>query len=332
MKTENLVQTTARLGRGVLLSLLVALPYTAGAEDTCDNKAAADIYARVELVRAELDLIRREVGKPYPGMLDLEVTGAKTQGVYYQVNTLLKKVRQLETESTFEFVRAPAPLPISQIDTAAILGELDETLLRVRNVKKLLEIPETPAKESFEGEISCSTVFRAIVQTNREVNELLHGHFSPNDVYPELEVAVKYAASLLDKYPEVAPMKDPPRFERGKRPVDVYGALLDVYALVRQTAAHMGSRSLDIHVHGLDEKGVTPSDVYDLTTLIVSELAFLATHIGIEAPIEDVEYPGVNKLPAHVYQLAKTLERQMQELEKQTAKNPDKITGNTTQQ
>jgi hypothetical protein len=66
----------------------------------------------------------------------------------------------------------------------------------------------------------------------------------------------------------------------------------------------------------------TSSDIYDVATLLVSELAFLWRQLEDVEPPRPAYYPGV-RFPSHVYQRAELLERQLLELAKHAKASPD---------
>ena len=67
---------------------------------------------------------------------------------------------------------------------------------------------------------------------------------------------------------------------------------------------------------------VTPSDVYDVASLLVSELAYLHARLPNAGAPRSSYNPG-DKLPSHVYQRAGMLERQLSELNKWVEGSPD---------
>ena len=66
---------------------------------------------------------------------------------------------------------------------------------------------------------------------------------------------------------------------------------------------------------------VTPSDVYDIASLIVSELAYLHEQLKQLQSPRKVYNPG-RKLPSHVYQRTGILEKQLTDLLKRVEKKP----------
>ena len=82
-----------------------------------------------------------------------------------------------------------------------------------------------------------------------------------------------------------------------------------------------------LKLEGEMREGVTPSDVYDMATLLISELDYLWTHAENAVSPRPAYYPG-RKLPSHVYQRAGLLERQLAELEKLVEATPSWLSRN----
>jgi hypothetical protein len=70
---------------------------------------------------------------------------------------------------------------------------------------------------------------------------------------------------------------------------------------------------------------VNASDVYDMATLVVSELSYLWSQLEDAPPPRPAYYPG-RKFPSHAYQRAGLLERQLAELSALVDSNPRWLT------
>ena len=71
---------------------------------------------------------------------------------------------------------------------------------------------------------------------------------------------------------------------------------------------------------------VTPSDVYDIASLLVSELAHIHSQLDSEKSPRRVYYPG-RKFPSDIYQRAGILQAQLLELRGLVADHPDWLRG-----
>jgi hypothetical protein len=118
-------------------------------------------------------------------------------------------------------------------------------------------------------------IFRSIIQAHRQVDLLLDRPFAPSDAFQQVTLAVGYAAQLRPRF-RCTRMPEPPVFAGRKRPADVYHRLVACFAWVRAIMEHAGLDTLTLNHH---PEMVTPSDVVDIASLIVSELSFLHDHL-----------------------------------------------------
>jgi len=281
----------------------------------------ADVFVLVAMVRDELELIRFEMGKPLNQQPKIEVANAAPREVFFQALTLFRKADRL----AFEQARQRVPVPVTpqgELSPAHVYVVVDASLQRIRRVKVKLGITERSPERPHDSSKQSNDVFRSIVQANRQLNLLLDRSFAPSDVFRQVTSAVSYTSVLLSRFSGVNRLADAPPFERGKRPANVYARLVGVFEMVRETAQLSGLNMLELasSPSSLEEK--TPSDVYDIASLLVSELAYLHQQVKQLEPPQPVYYPG-RKLPADVYQRAGILDAQMATLLKQVKAAPN---------
>ncbi len=279
------------------------------------------VYRQVTLVRNEIDLIRLEMGKPEMDTPPIQVEKAAPREVYFQAATLFQKADRLAFEHTRGRVEE-APIPSGKIQPADVYAMVDAARERIRRVKESLTITGQSASPPLDPDIEPSQVFNSIVAANRELNQLLDQQFAPSDVYQKVTVAIAYLSRLLDAPGEISTPPEPPPFERRKRPADVYRKLVDCFDEIHQVGEISGINMLDLKVDEQQLDGVEPSDVYDVASLLVSELAYLHRQKADAAPPRKVHNPG-RKLPSHVYQRIGILCGQIEALQQKAAANPD---------
>ncbi|MFQ5927298.1 MAG: hypothetical protein ACE5MH_07680 [Terriglobia bacterium] len=291
----------------------------------------ADVLARVELLRDELELIRFEMGRPKDERSEIGVTHVIPRQVVFQAMTLFRKANQLHFELTGDVAtELPIQLPMRlppDIRPFHVWLVVDAAYQRILTVKRTVGITAHIEETAQEPSIRPTAAFRAIVQANRQFDWLLERQPTTRDVFHQVALATHFTARLLEQFPGVTARPAAPAFEHGKRPVDVYNRLLECYARIRAIAERSGIAALKFvgpkPDASMDELAqVDPSDVYDIAILIVSELAYLHAQLKhTEPPLEEYE-PGL-KLPAHVYQRAGLLLRQLTNLETRVAANPN---------
>ena len=83
---------------------------------------------------------------------------------------------------------------------------------------------------------------------------------------------------------------------------------------------------LELRIDETQIQQAEPSDVYDVASLIVAELAYLHSKLTDAKSPREVYYVG-RKFPSHVYQRAGILDRQLIELQRWVLENPDWLKG-----
>lgn len=274
------------------------------------------VFSRIQQVLGELELLRYEMGKPKTEQLGIRVTGAAPREVYFQALTLFRKANRLSFEKARQKIEEP-PSPSGEITPAVVIKVVGLALERIRLVKKKLRITETVDFSPVDETRKPSHVFLAIVHANRQINLLLDIQFSPSEVFQQVTQAVAFTSRLLERWsPEVARFTpDPPPFERGKTPSDVYHRLTVCMELIGKITHRLKIKIIHLDTKQISMERVTPSDVYDLASLVVSELSHLHSLLKDSKPVHLAYYPGF-KLPSDVFQRVGILEAQLSELHK----------------
>jgi len=269
----------------------------------------ADCFVRASHLAKEVELIRREMGRPSETRPAVTVTGASPRECWFQALAVFRKSDRLCAEIAGDPVASvPYAPPIDQVVPGDVLKVIDAAGRELAETKRTLGISETVDPPARDAGKTPSDVFGMLATVDRQINLLLARSFQPADCYQQVSLAVAYAARL-----GAAP-KDSP-FARGKRPADCYERLAACLELARGLVKHAGHAVIDRPPAPGDVNAVLPSDVYDLATLLLGEVAFLhAVRKDAAAPYPfEGNEPG-RKLPSHVWQLAGVLEQQLQQL------------------
>ena len=277
------------------------------------------VLARVTLLRAELERLRFYMGKPVDNRPELVVRNAAPREVFFQAMTLFKKANRLAFEITSETIAAPTP-PNVMIQPAHVLSVVSTALERIRRIQNRLSMTTQLSEPPPDHTKTPTDVFQAIVHANRQLNILLSQKFSPSDVYQRVSLALSYAFRLRGQFSH-ARMPETPVFDAGKRPADVYRELLECFQLIQTIGQTSQIKMLDLTVNAAEIDHAEPSDVYDIASLLVSELTYLHRQVANAPPPYKV-YPPELKFPAHVYQRAGLLKRLLMELQTMVERNP----------
>lgn len=280
-----------------------------------------EVYALAERVEAEVDLIRLEMGVDEVIKPDMAVSDAQMREVYFQALTLYEKSGRLLFDLLRERAKPMAPESRSNILPEDVLGVIEGSLGLLLRVKAKLGIPEQVEVHSSDSTRTPTDLFQLVVRIDRTLNTLLRERFMPAEVYRQLTFGVSLAARILATLPGVERLGTEPARIRRIMPADIYRKLLSIYQPLHETLALTGEPCLMIEEYEYQRAEVDPSDVYDLASLLISELAFLHSLVpGVQPPRESY-FPG-DKLPSDVYQRAGRLESQVVMLRDYVATHP----------
>jgi hypothetical protein len=260
------------------------------------------------------------MGKPRAIARGVDVANVAPREVLFQMQTLFKKANRLSFEHTREISEEPAP-PTGPITPADVLRVTDAALERITHVKTRIGITQASPPPALDPSKTPTDVLIATIETSRQLNLLLDQSFSPAEVYEELTLAIGYAARLRARFPGDRLPETPP-YVRGKQSTDVARKLIDCLRLIERIATRSDLAMLVVEPREENLARVTPSDVYDMATLLVSELAYLWTRLDDAERPRPAYYPG-RRFPSHVYQRAELLERQLSELAERVDASPD---------
>lgn len=282
-----------------------------------------DVFARVELLSAEVELVRQEIGAPKDSRPAVVVKGAQPRDNYFQALSLSRKAQRLCFDLIGEDGVFPPSAPAPDLTKPAdVLAVVDAALSNVRRVKARLGVPEQSRESPADRAKTPSDVFQSIVGVNRQLSLMLDTRPTPTMVYEQLTEAVGTANRLLSRFPGSAEPSAPP-FDRRKTPADVHARLMRCMEQVRGIAKQLGWTTLEVDWR-LPSEQIMPSDVYDLATMLVAELHYLESRLPRSPGFPIVtDFPPGRKFPAHNVQRANLLEAQLAEMRKQIDANLD---------
>lgn len=284
------------------------------------------VLARVKLLEAEVDLLRAEMGRPKDARAELTIKGAAPREVYFEALALFRKADRFSFERIGSQGVLPHPPSPGDIQPADVRNVVDAALGCVRAVKSRMNISETSTEPAVDTSTEPSDVFRNITRVSRQLNLLLDNPFVPDDVFQQVTLALGYAAPLLARTLATPPVL--PDFERRKRPADVYRRLWDSFATLREVFAAVGLTCGELGTPPYNEDEIAPSDVYDLASLLVSELVYLHSTVPNVTPPSAAEFYEVERrLPAHVFQYAGHLRGYLDAIATAAKASPDVFRG-----
>lgn len=198
---------------------------------------------------------------------------------------------------------------------------------RIFTIKQELALKEI-VSERLEGpSVSLTEGGRAIVQANRQLNLLQERRFTPSDLSQQVLLVSQYANRLLSRFPQSRVPSETAPLERGK-PADGFFRLVDCYASLEKIARQSGIPVLHLDLPAAQQAGesrrLEPSAVYDMATLLASDLAYLHAQLKTHNPPKPISYPE-RTFPSRVFQEATELLQQLKALKQLVATAPEWI-------
>jgi hypothetical protein len=286
-----------------------------------ESLLAADVLARVELVRSNVELLRRFMGKPQAPAALLRVEGAQPHESESQARNLQVRANRLAFEQVRVTLREPVFRP-GATTPADMFEAVDGALEAVLLVKQDFGIGTAVAEEPRAETTTASEVFNATVAAGNEINNLLREGTSPTDVFQLVTAAVHVASTLHTAVPNGPDLPPEPTFEPNKTPEEVYLLLQNCLVLIRELNRLAGEEMLEFELSREIVAGTTPNDSGDLAALIVEELATLHSRSANARKPARAHYAG-ERFPAHSYQRASFLKMILADL---VAASPDAMT------
>lgn len=320
----------SRRGRFLLrlaLALSVGLSVGCGAPRPARSEEPqiepADVFRILGQLDAEVERLRFDLGAPQHLAPSFTVADAAPREVFYQALSLLEKADELSFEQTGELGR-PVVIPDRELTPGDVHAVVAGALDRILAVATHWDIAKPIAAPDRDSSKRPADVYNAILRLNGQLNLLLDQSLAPTDVYGQVETAIGYAALLLERFAGATSLPPSPPLVRGMRPADVHQRLTACLEPIREVATRLGTSTLRLESMDLSPEVVKPSDVYDVATLLVSQLSYLNKATGNGRELERERY-SERKRPSDVYRRADVLRQQLDALVRFVKEQPTVI-------
>lgn len=300
-----------RLCAAVIL-MSVGLP---GSGLSAQDIGPPDVDLLIRSIAQELEVLRWHMGRPPELRAPIPVQDVAIRENFRQAMTLWQKVNQLGIEMVGggeapPVVRPPRDGSYGPEHVHAVLTGAMDRLQEIREgvgIVGAVGTLEPAIALQVDPSATPSHVFQAIVQGNRQLNQMMEQGVQPGDVYQQVQQAVFYASEILSAGGDDNPFPSVPEYQPGLTPGHVYGRLLSVFDRLEQVFIEVDQEMVDWQGEAYSgDESLAPSDVFDLATLLLSELEYLHSGIaGARVPLQAV-HPG-QRWPSNVYQQAGVL-------------------------
>jgi hypothetical protein len=288
-----------------------------------DEITSEHASARIGQLLGEIETLRLDMGRHRDARVPMQVRNAAPREVIYFAETVHRKANQLCVELGAGSMPPPAAPAPGHARPADIVRVLDATRERLALARQRLHLegdtpPNLPGPLWPDAGKTASDVLFGCLVASRQLNAILWTAFASSDAYEMLVRCLGITDRLLGLQGIVPP--PPPPFERRKFPRDVFQVLWE-------TGLTFYRALLSAHVKVVEiERGFVgeePTDVYDLATLILCELEYVASFFP---PVDVRPAPGPVPspvLPAHSYQRARQLQAAIGALAQALRSRPD---------
>lgn len=289
-----------------------------------DEITSEHTCARIGQVLEELEALRLEMGRNRDARVAMQVSDASPREVFYHAQTVYRKANQLCVELGADPANPPRTAQPARARPSDVLALLDRTRERLALARALLRIegdsfrPELPGPLPREAGKDASDVLAGCLLASRQLNVMLHHAFASREVRELLIRALDLAGRLLAFHGAEAPAAAP--HERRKFPRDVFQVLWRTCETLHRLLTESGVKALEIHRGFVGEE---PTDVYDIASLIVSELEYLASFLPLKDAPAQAAAMQTPVLPAHNFRLALQLQAAVGTLAAAARARPD---------
>lgn len=269
-----------RIFRSVAFLLALAIAPPAGAEEI----QPPDVYALVAELADEVELLRSEMGVAKFSNDGFVVSNACPREVYYQAATVVERAQRLAAEQ-IGLRTTSIEMSQSKPRTPADVHQLTQRSIdTIRKISRTFGITAHTSAHKPDPSKTPSDVYNATLMVGRQISLMVHDRHSPDDVYAKVEIANRRVAGLLRLESGRTVVIEEPELARKKRPSDVYLALLKAFDVIERIADRAGVQTLTVNATAVEAEDINPSEVFELATLIVSELDFLNAKRGAISP------------------------------------------------
>lgn len=289
-----------------------------------DEITSEHTCARIGQVLEELEALRLEMGRAKDARVPMHVREASPREVYYHAQTVHRKANQLCVELGAASVSLPGAAEPARARPSDVLRVLDSTRERLAQARAHLHVEGDTTRPELPGPLlravgkEASDVLAGCLLASRQLNVMLAQAFASREGHERLMRALALTERLLAVHGAELPPAPP--LERRKFPRDVFHLLWQACEVLHQMLRDSGATALEIERGFVGEQ---PTDVYDLASLIVSELEYLASFLLIkEIPPPAAATPSP-VLPAHNFRRARQLQAAIGMLAEAVRARPD---------
>ncbi len=285
-----------------------------GAGDGNSDITPSHVFQATQDLIAEIEVLRGAMGiSDFPNEAEHQ-EGRAPIHVYAKTLEVKRKVARIQSK----FGITPAEvgqIPVKAIVPKDVFGSVQTITEELRRLKSQLVIEDEISPAPLVGGKTPSFVYKNLGDASFLLDGLVGRPLTPNDVYgnvlrihDEMElIAAKLGAELE---------LDPPAVNGRKRSKEVAQQMLRATYKVINLQTRLGMEASSVPTLTLVR--VSPSEVYEVTNLLLAEMARVKMHLDIELPHAS-RGEERNKTPADVFAQVLRMIKNLDALSKEAA-------------
>ncbi|HEU4427301.1 MAG TPA: hypothetical protein VFT98_00985 [Myxococcota bacterium] len=286
--------------------------------------------ARVGQLLSELEALRLEVGRSKDARVPMQVRDASPREVFYHAQTVHRKANQLVIELGGRSVDAPSAETPARARPADVLKVLDSARERLAEARSLLRIEGDTSRPDLPGPLirdagkTATDALTGCLLASRQLNAMLAHAFASPEAHELLVRGEAICERLLAVHAIAMPPAPP--FERRKSPREVFQVLWQACETLQRALHDSKLPALELDRGYVGEQ---PTDVYDLASLVLSELEYVASFVPTGGVPTALTPAPPHVLPAHNYQRARRLQAGIEKLAAAVRTRPEWLQDST---
>ena len=271
-------------------------PSAHAAEPDRRGATPSHVFREVQDLISEIGILRDELGVfDYPPEAELQEDRAPVH-VYAKTLEVLTKVRGIQRRFGVPVVSV-GQIPFKEIVPGDVLANVQGINDELRKIKTQMVISREIEPATLVGGKTPSLVYKSLADASFMLDGLRGRALTPDDVFQN-------ATYILDEMELIAaklqaPLEvEAPQVEGTKNPRDVAQQVLRATYKVINLQTRLGMDASGVPHITLVR--VTPSEVFDATTMLLAEMARIKFHLDINVPRDQRPEPK-GKRPTDVF-------------------------------
>ncbi len=285
----------------VLVSVLtVVVLFTCPGIGTAGGVTPAVVFAEVERIGKEVDLIKAHLGLTKTKSATTVHAPLLPRHVWQKSYEVQLKINLFRRQRGFPVIAANNLQPVLQLEPSLVYEQTQRLLTEVHLLKRRLGIDGTVPPPTVEPDKRPVDVFNKLNAISMQWDIINRQEINPADVYAEIKRVNEDVDTLLHHL-RVRDNAFPPAKKVDATPSDslatAYGLLEEVQRLQRLS----GITGVDLRVFSRIDQPL-PSDVLNMVSMVLAELQTVKAHLGLHNRLTPPTERHGDIQPAEVHQ------------------------------